>query len=341
MVMTSRIVATSTRHKNSMHKKLSAALTSVVILSLFAIVIDASDNYTVNHGTNQNITAFTTCKKVTNSSATSASVYVPTQTDPEWQSFYTNPPTGVTIGSCVTDVVITPGANRNLCTLAGNPTTAGDYRFTLAAGGVVYSGSTASPALTTGTCWPAGSTVTIVNNGTIYGMGGVGGNGGNGGSGADYPTVGTAGGNAISLSFAVSIDNTNGFIYGGGGGGGGGARYVAKGVTRGGGGGGGGASGSTSAAGGTGGTSTCCGSGLNGTAGTTAGGGTGGTSLGGDGGAGGAFGAAGVRGANGSGSIVESGAAGGAAGKAVDMNGYGVTWIAGNTAAKVKGAVSN
>lgn len=324
-----------------MRERLQASLTIVAILSLFAIAIDASDNYTVSYGSNQNITAHTECRKVTNNSGTSASVYVPTQTDPEWESFYTNPPTGVTIGSCVIDVVITPGANRNLCTLAGNPTTAGQYRFTLASGGVVYSGSTGSPALTTGTCWPSGSTVTIVNNGTIYGMGGNGGNGGNGGSGADYPTVGTAGGNSIALSYPVTINNTNGYIYGGGGGGGGGARYVAKGVTRGGGGGGGGASGTTNSAGGTGGTSTCCGSGLNGAAGTTAGGGVGGTSLGGDGGLGGAFGAAGASGANGSGSITESGAAGGVAGKAIDTNGNAITWLGGNTTTRVKGAVSN
>lgn len=63
---------------------------------------DASDNYTVNHGANLNITAHTECRKVTNGSATNASVYVPTQTSPEWQSFYTNPPTGITVGPCAT-----------------------------------------------------------------------------------------------------------------------------------------------------------------------------------------------------------------------------------------------
>lgn len=63
-------------------------------------ILDASDNYTVNSGANQNITAHSECRKVTNNSATNASVYVPTQTATEWESFYTNPPAGVTIASC-------------------------------------------------------------------------------------------------------------------------------------------------------------------------------------------------------------------------------------------------
>lgn len=83
-----------------MYKRFSAALTSVVVLSFFAIVIDASDNYTVSHGTNLAVTAHTACRNVTNNSATGASVYVPTQTAAEWQSFYTSPPAGVIAGSC-------------------------------------------------------------------------------------------------------------------------------------------------------------------------------------------------------------------------------------------------
>jgi hypothetical protein len=83
-----------------MRDRLKAGVTIVAILSFFAIVIDASDNYTVNHGANTNITAHTVCSKVTNNSTTSASVYVPTQTSLEWQSFRTNPPAGVTLGAC-------------------------------------------------------------------------------------------------------------------------------------------------------------------------------------------------------------------------------------------------
>jgi len=83
-----------------MSRGFSAALSSFVILSLFAIAIEASDNSTVNFGANSNITAFTTCKKVTNNSATGLSVYVPTQSSAEWSSFYTNPPAGVAAGTC-------------------------------------------------------------------------------------------------------------------------------------------------------------------------------------------------------------------------------------------------
>lgn len=99
-----------------MRGHLQAGLTIVAMLSLFAIAIDASDNYTVNYGTNQSITAHTECRKVTNASATGASVYVPTQTDAEWQSFYTNPPAGVTTSGCVT-----PGSQTF--------STAGTYSF--------------------------------------------------------------------------------------------------------------------------------------------------------------------------------------------------------------------
>lgn len=71
-----------------------------VFFAVSTALIDASDNYTVNHGANSNITAHATCGRVANNSATGASVYVPTQTSPEWQSFRTNPPAGVSITSC-------------------------------------------------------------------------------------------------------------------------------------------------------------------------------------------------------------------------------------------------
>jgi hypothetical protein len=79
---------------------------------------DASDNYTALQDTPLEITAHSTCRRVTNVSATGASVYVPTQTTSEWQSFYTNPPEGVTAGSCVT-----PGSQTY--------STAGTYSFTI------------------------------------------------------------------------------------------------------------------------------------------------------------------------------------------------------------------
>lgn len=211
-------------------------------------------------------------------------------------------------------------ANVNLFTLAGSPATAGSYEFVIAAGAIVYSTSTATSALTSG-AFPGGSAVKITNNGSIIGMGG---NGGNGGSGAGNP-----GGPAISLGISVTIDNTNGVIYGGGGGGGGGF-----GTFDGGGGGGGGRSYHNSAGGGGGAPS----GGQWGTAGqpgTSAGGGGGGrrgyyNDM--PGGTGGDWGAAGGAGTSGGG--------GGAGGKAVALNGYTATWQGGNNGTQVKGAVN-
>jgi hypothetical protein len=103
-----------------MRERLQAGLTIAAVLGLFAIVIDASDNYTVNHGANLAITAHSTCGMVTNNSATGRSVYVPTQSSLEWQSFRTNPPAGVTLSSCVT-----PGSQTF--------STPGTYSFTIPA----------------------------------------------------------------------------------------------------------------------------------------------------------------------------------------------------------------
>lgn len=83
--------------------------------------------------------------------------------------------------------------------------------------GVVISGSVvanSTAALTIDGTWAGG--VTLINNGTIAGIGGT------GGAGQNNSPVATAGGRAVLVSSAVSIDNTSGIIAGGGGGGGGG-----------------------------------------------------------------------------------------------------------------------
>lgn len=97
------------------------------IILLFVVALgyaDASDNYTVNHGTNQAITAHTVCSRVTNNSATNASVYVPTQTSVEWESFRTNPPAGISLGACSlniwTRVANLPLARQTSGALLGN-----------------------------------------------------------------------------------------------------------------------------------------------------------------------------------------------------------------------------
>lgn len=79
-------------------KLLPTILVFVVALGF----VDASDSYTVEHGANLEITAHTECREVTNDSETEASVYIPTETAAEWESFYGNPPAGISLSSCVT-----------------------------------------------------------------------------------------------------------------------------------------------------------------------------------------------------------------------------------------------
>lgn len=235
--------------------------------------------------------------------------------------------------------ISTTQANLNAYTAFGSPSGSGTYRLIINSGVRIYATSTATAALVAGS-FPAGSTLIIVNNGDIIGKGGNGGNGGTISTGSP----GSAGGDAISLStgYTVQIDNTNGNVWAGGGGGGGGG---IGGGGRGGGGGGGKSSDDSTSSGGsfgatsaTGGNRTTAGSGATGE--TSCETNEGGTfcQTGGTGGSGGDHGAAGSNGGTGDGGV--SGGAGGAAGRAVRLNGNSVTWLGGNTSAKVKGAVS-
>lgn len=92
---------------------------------------------------------------------------------------------------------------------------------TINSGVYISSNSTGTPALTINGSFPNG--VQLINNGIVVGMGGNGGKGGgysNGPSGAN----GSAGGLALSVSVATTINNNN-IIAGGGGGGGGACSY--------------------------------------------------------------------------------------------------------------------
>lgn len=102
--------------------------------------------------------------------------------------------------------------------------------ITVPSGGVVGATSTGSYALSTGSGFPSGSVIALVNNGTIVGAGGAGGN---------WGTVGSAGGSALLVQFPLTVTN-NGTIAGGGGGGGGSNRATVVNVLAGGAGGGGG-----------------------------------------------------------------------------------------------------
>ena len=203
------------------------------------------------------------------------------------------------------------------------------------AGVYVGASSTANFGITTGS-FPAGSVITIVNNGYIVGCGGAGGQGGSKyGSGG----AGGAGGSAISMNYPVTIQNNGSIFGGGGGGGGGGAAYNDGGALDGGGGGGGGAGYNGGGGGGGGGSHNGSATGRAGGAGSTAGPGAGGRSngYGTNGGNGGTWGAAGGAGA--SGGLGTGG--GGAAGSAIRKNGFALTWGGTNGASTtyVKGAV--
>lgn len=127
------------------------------------------------------------------------------------------------------------------------PTGVETIRFIVASDVIVGSSSASLCALETGS-WPAGVSLTLVINGRVEGKGGTGGNGGytswdaeSFSPGVNDGSPGSTGGDAISATFTISIDNDSGQIWsGGGGGGGGGSGYAGGGDVLGGGGGGGG-----------------------------------------------------------------------------------------------------
>ena len=92
---------------------------------------------------------------------------------------------------------------------------------TVNSGVTVYSTSTGSYALQTGSPYPSGSSIALVNNGTILGKGGNAGAGGAGTTGYN----GSGGGPAFYAASATTVTNNGRIAGGGGGAGGGGAGY--------------------------------------------------------------------------------------------------------------------
>ena len=92
---------------------------------------------------------------------------------------------------------------------------------TIAAGVDISSNNTNTAALTINGSWPGG--VTLINKGTVHGMGGAGGRGGaDASTGSANGSNGAAGGTGLAVTVGgVTVDN-QGTISGGGGGGGGG-----------------------------------------------------------------------------------------------------------------------
>ena len=262
----------------------------------------------------------------------------------------------------------TQQASLNLAGIGGYIAGASDITVTVNPGVYLWSDNTGVPGLTLsgGT---TGDTVNLVNNGFIIGRGGRGADPNNSNAGA--------GGSALSISRPTTINNTNGSAWVAGGGGGGasgnntGGRFPRSGAGGGGGAGGApGASGANASGGAGGGLNQRGGSvtifGENQDNGGFAGGG-GNTNDGSAGGGGGrilpgapspagqgggannpggydSFGAGsgsaggGGWGASG-GTNTDIGRGGGGGGRAVQLNGNSVTWVAGNTS-RVYGAVS-
>ena len=102
--------------------------------------------------------------------------------------------------------------NANIFNLFGSPTQSGAYVFI---NNGEISATTSAFALRTGVL-PAGSTLTIINNGYIRGKAG---------NGGTFDIAGSPGGHALMLEMNCSLENL-GYILGGGGGGGGIKRYA-------------------------------------------------------------------------------------------------------------------
>lgn len=215
--------------------------------------------------------------------------------------------------------------------------------LTINGGVVVGSNSIASYSIDTGGGWPAGSTITIVNNGYIAGAGGDGGYGGDTGMRAWAAYPGLAGGPALNLQFPVTINNNSGYIYSGGGGGGGAMSFNnlgAVGNSNGGGGGGAGNKIGVGAPNGNAGNGGLLAGGAGGYGGYAGyGGGYGGSGLGSAGGSGwGTINGGGGGGGGASGGGGYGGGYGGGHGLAIQRNGYAITWNSGNT--RVYGGIS-
>lgn len=221
-------------------------------------------------------------------------------------------------------------------TLMGSPTAAGTYVFI---NNNVIKASSTSFALRTGV-FPAGSTLKIINNSTLYGIGG---------NGGQYNTAGSPGGVALYLDMNCTLDNTNGNIFGGGGGGGGShVYYYTSTYARAGGGSGAGSQSGTIYA--NAGATTILANTQPTVGGLTSGGAGGniragfdanfyGTAIGGVGGN------SGAAGATSTGTYVGTVAktivtrVGGAGGSAIVKNGYTLNFIGGNNGTQVKGAI--
>lgn len=208
----------------------------------------------------------------------------------------------------------------------GTPADAVELTVSIQSGVLISATITTIPAFKISTSWPAGSTITITNQGTIAGRGGKGG-GYPGGILNFNGTAGEDGGLGLLADYPVTIDNSTGVIAGGGGGGGQGSSDSSPGGTAAGGGGGGGMPNGS-------GGNSVSGSGNPGTAASPLAAGVGGAVTGpvgglysGAGGDGGSYGQPGDSGTTGT---YGSGGSGGSAGNCINGN-SNITWTATGT----------
>lgn len=150
------------------------------VLCVFAAsLLTAASSYQINYGANQDITEWSTCKNVSNSSPTGKALFVPTNTSTEWAAFYNASIPGVTIQACiVTNDIYCWGVNESgqrgdnttttiqIPTLAIKP--AGVTAFGEIAVGNFHSCAIASEGSNAGKiyCWGANSSSQLGDNTT-------------------------------------------------------------------------------------------------------------------------------------------------------------------------------
>lgn len=161
-------------------------LRAIVMSMLFVVVFAGAANAQTNSctqvasGTNQNITAFSTCRNVANAAA--VSVCAVTNADStQWSNFYTNPPAGVTISSCAT-----------ACSTAGGFLYNGYCYYKGASGATCntacssYGGCNVTGTVAIGSGAPSNAPCEAVQNGLSLGSGAVSKNGAAYGYGCAY-----------------------------------------------------------------------------------------------------------------------------------------------------------
>lgn len=268
---------------------------------------------------------------------------------------------GVVVAGTTFDVtVLGDKEDLSVFDLCSQPTGAVTVNFTVPSGTLIKASTTGNYAIDF-SGFASGSVINFINRGRVLGKGGDAGDGSgfswhadNDSAGVSDAQPGLAGGHAIKAPGSgrtFTITNT-GFIWGGGGGAGGGGTSTNQttGVIANGGGGGGGAGGgkagrgarhrrfntAASASDGVAGTT-----GANGTFGAGGPGAQTGAGTGGNGGNGGDWGAAGAPGVSPTTFTHDiAGGLGGAAGKAIELNGGTVGFVSGGSSPNVKGTVS-